>query len=234
MNYLSSKCKKLKGLIFILLLNLKRIFRKITSKSFYYVIGDSHTLNFLHEAFIIKHIGPATAYKLGFEKSTTNSKEKVINILNKIYKNKPINVIFVFGELDARIHIYKVSKEKNIDVDTLINRTVESYINFVNLVKGKFPLIIIYIFNVLPQGEERNIYKFSYYASINERRKIAEKMNNLLKKYTKLNNIKFIDIYNKLIDQNGRRRKDYIFDDVHFNRKIMSYILDYITKLNEN
>lgn len=234
MNYLSSKYKYFKGLVFILLLNSKRIFRKIAGKSLYYVIGDSHTLNFLHEAFIIKHIGPATAYKLSFEKSSTNSKKKVINIVNKIYKKKHINVIFVFGELDARIHIYKISMEKNIDIDILINRTVESYMNFINLIKKKFPLITIYIFNVLPQGEEGNIYKFPYYASINKRREIAEKMNKLLEKYTKRNNIKFINIYNKLIEKNGRRKKEYVFDDVHFNRKIMSYVLDCINKDNKN
>ena len=96
---------------------------------------------------------------MNFDKSTTNSKQKVIGILNCIYKNKPINVIFVFGELDARIHIYKTFKEKKISVDFLIQKTVESYTNFISFVKREYPLINVYIFNVLPQGEQGNIYK---------------------------------------------------------------------------
>lgn len=233
MNDSSNKYKNFKDRIFIFLLNLKRIFRKINGKSFYYVIGDSHTLNFTHEAFIIKHIGPATAYRLNFEKSTTNSKKIIINILNSIYKHKPINVIFVFGEIDARMHIHKVSKQKNIAVDVLINKTVESYINFINLVKEKFPLITVYIFNVLPQGEQGNVYNYPYYASLDKRKRITEKLNDSLKKYAKINNIKFIDIYNKLVDKNRMRKKKYAFDDVHFNKKIMPYVLDYINRLNQ-
>jgi len=97
--------KKTKGIIFFKTLEIKRFIRRVTNKPIFNVIGDSHTLCFQHEAFIIYHIGPATAYKLNFKKSTTKSKNKVLKILNKIYRNKPLNIIFVFGELDVRIHI---------------------------------------------------------------------------------------------------------------------------------
>lgn len=234
MNDFYIQYKKFKAIIFFSFLNLKQGLRKILNRDIYHVIGDSHSLNFIHDAFIIHHVGPATAYKLNFEKSTTNSRKKVINILNKIYKNKPISVIFVFGELDARIHIYKIYKEKNININILIKKTIESYMDFLNLIKKRFPLINIYIFNVLPQGEEENVYKFSYYASMDKRRDIAENMNRLLVEHTRLNNIKFIDIYSKLIDRNGKRKKEYIFDDVHFNRKIIPYVLNSINTLNKN
>lgn len=234
MKNLHSHYKKFKGIIFFSFLGLKQSLRKILHRNIYHVIGDSHSLNFIHDQFIIHHVGPATAYKLNFEESTTNSKKKVINILNKIYKKKPINVIFVFGELDARIHIYKISKEKNINIKTLIKKTIVSYMDFLNLIKKRFPLVNIYIFNVLPQGEERNVYKFSYYATFGKRKEIAENMNELLAKYAKLNNVKFIDIYSKLIDINGNRKKEYIFDDVHFNRKIIPYITNYINILDRS
>lgn len=233
-NLFIKKYKNFKGIVFIQLLHLKRFFRIVLGKGVYYVIGDSHTLNFLHEAFIINHIGPATAYKLNFEKSTTNSKKKVLNILENIYKYKPINVIFVFGELDSRIHIFKISKEKKIDVNTLIVKTVESYIEFLKFVKKEFPLINIYVFNILPPGEEENIYNFSYYADIDKRREIAIKMNKVLQNKVDSNNYRFINIYNRLINRKGERKKKYVFDDVHFNKKIIPYILESIITLNKN
>ncbi len=38
-----------------------------------------------------------------------------------------------------------------------------------------------------------------------------------------------MDIYDQLVDKNGERIKKFVFDDVHFNRKIMPFVL---TSLN--
>jgi lysophospholipase L1-like esterase len=80
------------------------------------------------------------------------------------------------------------------------------------------------VFNILPQGEQGNIYNVPYYASRDKRTAIAAKMNKMLKFYSEKEKYKFIDINNKLIDSTGRRKKEYIFDDVHFNRKIMKFV----------
>ncbi len=218
--------KKFKGYVFFKYLNIKKIMRGFMGRKFYHIIGDSHALNFLHEAFIIHHIGPATAFKLNSEKSTTKSREKAINILNKIYKEKPMNVIFVFGELDARIHINKIANQKHKDVDRVIGETVKSYMTFLNFVKGKYPLISIYVFNVLPQGEEKNIYNYPFYAEREKRSLIAKKMNDKLRDFSNKNHFKFVYIYDKLIDKNGERLRKFVFDDVHFNRKIMPYVIE--------
>jgi len=233
MNVLFKKYKEFKATVFFYQLNLKKIFRRINNQSFYHVIGDSHVLSFLHEAFTIHHIGSATAYKLSSEKSTTNSRKKIINLLNKIYKEKPFNLIFVFGEIDARIHINKTSKNRKTSISKVAEQTISSYMNFLKLIKEKYPLITIYIFNVLPQGEQENIYNVPFYASRKERSKIVETMNRMLKEYSKKNDFKFIYIYDKLIDKNGKRQMKYIFDDVHFNRKIIPYVLDSINKINK-
>lgn len=220
--------KRIKGFIFFSYIGFKRKLNIILGRPFFYVIGDSHTLCFQHEDFIIKHIGPATAYRLIFNKTTSKGKEKTIKFINKIYNNKPINIIFVFGELDVRIHINKISKQKKIPIDKIIKKTVKSYMNFLKFIKNKYPKINIYVFNVLPQGEQGNIYNYPFYASKKERSKIAVRVNRYLKKYSNLNNFKFIYIFDKLIDKYGNRKKEYVFDDVHFNRKIIPYILKQI------
>jgi hypothetical protein len=225
MNLFYKQYKKTKGIIFFSVLKIKRFLRKILGMDLYYVIGDSHSQNFIHDSFVINHIGPATAYKLSFEKSTTNSRRKIFEILDKIYKNKQIKVIFVFGEIDVRLHIYSVSKEKHLALNKVILNTVKSYMIFVDLVKKRYPLIRIYIFNILPQGEQENIYGFKHYADLKTRQEIVLEMNRLLKKESKAHRVNFIDIFHELINYNGERKKEYVFDEVHYNRKIMKYIL---------
>lgn len=218
--------KKYKGQIFFKILSFKRVLRSFLGKKIFYVIGDSHTLNFLHEAFIIYHIGPATAYKLNFANSTTRSREKVIKILDKIYKNKHINVIFVFGEIDVRIHINKIVHQRNKTLESVVIETVKSYMQFLNYIKEKYPKINIYVFNVLPQGEEENIYKYPFYASLKKRSVIAININKYLKDYSDKNKFKFVSVYDLLIDKYGKRKKEFIFDKVHYNKKIIPYIIN--------
>ncbi len=226
MNILFQRYKQVKGLVFFSYIYLVSRFRILTNNPIYHVIGDSHSTSFLDPAFVIHHIGPATAYKLSFEKSTTRSREKVLEILNKIYKQKKLNVIFVFGELDVRLQINKIANEKNLPISKVINSTVNSYLNFLKLVKDKYPLINIYVLNVLPQGEEKNIYNVHHYASRDMRSSIALETNKELKAYAKKENFKFIEIYDKLIDKSGQRKKEYVFDEVHYNRKITRFIID--------
>ena len=233
MNKLKYVYKWIKGVIFFNYIKVRARLRVFLGGKVYYVIGDSHTLCFQHEYFKINHIGPATAYKLGFKKSTTGSRGKVIKILNKLYKEKPINVIFVFGELDVRIHINKASNEKKLGVSEVIDETVSSYISFLEFVKNKYPLINIYVFNVLPQGEEENIYNYPFYASREKRKKIASEMNEKLKKIVKIKRFNFINVYDQLVDSKGRRIKKFVFDDVHFNRKIMPFVVKVLKNLEE-
>lgn len=223
--------KQIKNFLFINQLNVKRIIRILMHEKIYYVIGDSHSTNFLHEAFIIKHIGPATAYRLKFINSLTQSNKKIFNILDSIYRNKQINVLFIFGEIDARIHVYNFSMEKKVSLHKAIDNTLKSYVTFLNSIKKKYPLINIYVFNILPTGEQKNIYKARYYANRIIRSKITEEINMKLEELSRKNGFKFLNIYNYLIKKNGKRKKEYIFDEAHYNRKTLPLILNELSKL---
>lgn len=132
--------KEIIRLIKFKLLFLPRLFRILKQKPIYNVIGDSHSLTFSNTAFIVHHIGPATAYKLNFQNSTTQSRRKVFSLLKKIYKGKRLNVMFVFGEMDARIHINKISKEKKYTVKHS-NKEYRQFIYiFLKICKRKFSI----------------------------------------------------------------------------------------------
>ena len=185
-------------------------------KQIYYVIGDSHTLSFQSDIFKIFHIGPATAFKLNSINSTTKSRNKVIYILDNIYKNKKINVIFVFGFVDANLHVNKNIHKNNISKKEAVIQTAVEYFKFLNYIKLRYPLINIYVMNVFPSGEEENIYKVQFYGTRNQRMSIVKQMNRIFKEYSGKNNFNYIDIFNSLIDKDGARIKEYVFDRLSF------------------
>ena len=122
--------KKTKHLLFLISISLKRQYRKIFNKPLIYVFGDSHTMNLHHELFITTHVGPATAYKLFSDTSTTQAKKKINTMLDKLSKNRKYYFLFVFGEIDCRIHINKVSRSTQKPLNSVINDTVTSYISY--------------------------------------------------------------------------------------------------------
>lgn len=128
--------KKIKHYVFFSSLSLKRIIRKFKGEPIIHVIGDSHSLLFQHDLFIIHHIGPATAFKLSSNISTTDSKKKSWHILQSLSKNNRNIVLLVFGEIDCRIHIYNASIKQNIPLEVAVQNTISAYSIFLKELIG--------------------------------------------------------------------------------------------------
>ncbi len=214
-----------KNVITLTLLLIRKKIRRLQSKPVIYCIGDSHSLLFQHPLFDIKYIGPATAYRLGALSSSNSSSKKVEEILKNLPPRKQNIILLVFGEIDARIHIYKATKEKGITLNEAILETVSSYINYVHRLQVKYPETIFMILNVLPQGEQGNFYGYKYYADRDTRVAITKDLNTTLKSISQKNGIDFIEAYDELIDVNSQRKKEFIFDEIHFSNKIVPYVI---------
>lgn len=225
---LSSVLKKIKHIGFNSYIKVKRIIRNVKKQPTIHVIGDSHSLAFQHESFIIHHIGPATSYKLNSSTSTTKSKEKIYKIIQEISRDKNATILFIFGEIDCRIHINKASKKFGISLEKSIENTVKEYEKFLQQMKKDFPKNTILVLNVLPAGEEKNIYKVKYYPSRKLHMQIVRKFNNSLDKFCKKEKIFFINVFDQLLDENDKRVKAYTFDAIHYNKKILPFIVNEI------
>jgi hypothetical protein len=222
---ISTIIRRSKNGIAYLKIQIKQKIRILQNQEIIHVFGDSHSLLFQHELFKIHYIGPATAYNLGSEKSSNNSWEKMCNELKTIPNHKSQRIVLVFGEIDARIHIYKIHKEKNIEIDSVIENTVEQYIECINKLRSMFPEFIFIVFNILPPGEQGNYYNYRFYADRDTRLKITRKLNEKLHEIAKKNNIQFVTLFDSLIDIHGNRIKELIFDDIHYSNKIVKYVI---------
>lgn len=181
------------------------------------VIGDSHALMFEDvEGFGARSLRGRTAYRLH------RHHDKVIRALAGAEKQK---VLFVFGEVDCRIHIYYKFMQQGDSVAMLVQRTCRAYTEYIQELRGNWN---IYALNVLPTGEQRNYYKYPFYASVARRRDITLEMNKSLRFFCKLRKIPFVDIYSRLVDEDGYRRREYVKNSVHFTRPVVEFIREVI------
>lgn len=217
--------KKGKHILFFTYLHVKRKYRTLRGKPIIHVIGDSHSLLFQHEIFQIHHVGPATAFKLSSHESTTQSAQKIESLLNKLSTRSKSYLLFVFGEIDCRIHINKASKKENISLEQAISNTVDTYGKFLLEIQEKFPQSVIMVLNVLPAGEEKNIYNVKHYPSRDLHLTIVKNFNKQLENFCKSTKIIFIHVFDELIDKKEKRIKEYIFDPVHYNKRIVPFVI---------
>lgn len=220
--------------------NIKFIFHILNSKynsllqfispsnDYIYVLGDSHAYSFTHPKFKIYCLGPVTAFNLNNNNSSTKGKLKLLKTLKKIPKNNL--VILVFGEIDCRLHIYNnyLKNNKKITLNKLIQNTIDNYEKVLKKVQNTHKNLAV--FNVVPAGEQPNIYNYPFYGTREQRQNIAKKFNSKLKKICKKNHIIFIDIFNQLSTPKGNRLEYLKLDRIHYSAKISNIIFNFLNK----
>ena len=191
-----------------------------------HVIGDSHAESFKGQREVRVHvIGRATAYNLIKDNSTTNSKQKTLNVMSKIPKGD--TVAFVLGEIDCRVHIYQkyLVKDKIISLETLIDNTINRYISFLTQFKEHRIVAV----TIPPAGYEGNEFKYPFYGSPEIRAYINQTYNEKLIEACKKEKLSYVDIYDKIVLPNGLANTRYLRDKIHLNHSAIRLI---ITELN--
>lgn len=202
---------------------------QMTSKDpIVHVIGDSHTKSFEYQdKFICHHVGQATAHNLYKPNNSSNSRE----ILSSIVKGLPRQdiILLVFGEIDARIHIYNQHKKTGRHIPDLIWGTVANYSHvFKGLRNIGYKVAIL---GIPPAGSQDNIYKYPYYGSPKERSEISNNLNQALRTFCKANDILYIDVHSLTKDDKGMIKKEWARDETHLNSGIVPYVRE---KLREH
>ena len=141
------------------------------------------------------------------------------------------HLIFVFGEVDVRIHIKYKHRQTGRPVSELIRRTADRYTAYVAALRERG--YAIHVFNVVPTGDfstpEARRWKrtlsYPFLASRAERTRYTEAMNRELARYCGQRSIPFIDIYRHLVDGSGLRRQDLVYDFSHLNNRTADLVL---------
>jgi len=201
-------------------------------------LGDSHSSVFSGKEKIIPRwpakeytllskfkpirIGPATAYNL-------KSKVPLLNeILNKTFYLKKDFVLFCFGEVDIRAHLIKQSILQEKKVDEIVLECVTKYINAIKLVSPKRKIQKA-VFAPIASWSDEKPYDGPSYGSNLERNRITRIFNNTLEKMCNQNNIKFVSIFEDMLNKDGTTDSNFLDDwgsGIHLNQSAMPIIID--------
>lgn len=206
------------------------LYARALGKPLIHVIGDSHVTPFRGSIpFLAHHLGAATAYNLANKNSTTKSNEKLFQIVGKLGRKDM--VMLLFGEIDCRIHIYYQHKKSDgkHSIDDLIDRTIYNYGEIMAQLKQRS--VNFFIHCVSPATEVGNEYKYPFYGTPEVRSRINRAFNEKLRAFCAENGYRFIDIYDKVADENGLMLKEYAGDDIHLNRKAVKLARAELRKL---
>lgn len=199
------------------------LYARALGKPLIHVIGDSHVIPFRGSMpFLAHHLGAATAYNLTKENSATKSNEKLFKIIGKLGRKD--RVMLLFGEIDCRIHIYYQHKKSNskLSIEELIDRTISNYGEV--MAQLKQCSVNFCVHSISPATEVGNEYKYPFYGTPEIRSRINRMFNEKLKSFCDKNGYIFIDIYDKVTDKDGLMLKEYAGDEIHLNKKAVSWV----------
>ena len=188
------------------------------------LIGDSHILalqNYNNNNNNLYEFSAASIRGLLNNNSKSHAGNYILNLVNN---NNYENLFIMFGKVDLEwVYPYKC-KNAEIDITDFINDTIDKYIEFIKKISSKFKIIYIMGLHLpsLPHDEmincinsytaisdvslktniEINFDPIKQIGSLKKRTKQIILFNKLLKnKINNINNYKYIDITDELLDK---------------------------------
>ena len=196
-----------------------------------HVFGDSHSGSFRGcNGYTVHTIGRCTAHNLICPSSSTQGKAKIEAILKTLPEDS--KTLFVFGEIDCRIHIYNkhMVDGAKYPLSHYIHRTIQRYGRFLQYIKINYPTHIA-VMAVPPANYEDNEFHYPYYAPPKEQIYIYRTFNETLKQKCVNLSLSFIDVNSHVILSNGFMDRRYMRDDVHLSHRAIPLITAELQRL---
>ena len=193
-----------------------------------HTIGDSHCYSGWSNIITPHHLGPVLCYTFGKDRC---------DLRNPAYSIRDGDtVIFCFGEIDCRCHVYKHINETTT-YEQVIDAIVENYVEAikVTIATSQLKLKRVGVYNVVPPVQRHNTHEdpgYPYLGSDDERKAYVLYFNQLLRAKCAENNFVMFDVYDNYADNNGFLRKELSDGQVHIRDGI--YIRDFMRNLSRD
>lgn len=162
-----------------------------------YVIGDTQCRAFWAPHFECRYVGPRTAHQLHRHDYLVKAELDTIPLGSKM--------LFTFGELDCRIHIFDQYRVFYTPIGRAIKNTVNKYLDYISSLN----ILDCNILSVIPAAEDEGVYDVPFFGTVQERVIITTVFNSVLKIECRHRGFKFIDVFDQLIDKQGQRKAEF-------------------------
>ncbi len=198
---------------------------KIFNRAIVHVIGDSNAMPFVFKnPFMVHHISQATAHNLSKDASATRSKKYLNSFLSRINKKRDV-VILVFGEIDARVHIYYQYGKRGgkVSIEELVAVTVERYGETVKRLQRDGFAVCVH--GIPPAARKNFVSDLPFLGTPEQRSQISRILSIQLNKLCERIGVPYIDVQSVAADEGGFIAKEYLADEVHLNGNIVPFVM---------
>lgn len=175
-------------------------------------------------------IGPALAYNLCDNHTTTKGWERLMGLLEVIPKGSFI--LFCFGEIDCRAHILLQAKKLSRPIEEVVFNVVKRYFSIINEIQSKgYHPIVWGVAPSAPSDVNSKIVvppQFLFHGSRSERNHVTRKFNEQCCKMAKEGGVFFINLFDSLINPDQTPKREYFVDEIHLSQKAMPMAIDEI------
>ena len=164
----------------------------------------------LHLNTTVIHCGAGTMFSIGDPESRTNHFQTINSALKTINPQNSL-LIFEFGEVDIRNHIFKIAKRKSQSIQSIADASISRYIDFIKSLKSKGYHIMV----SAPHcggGEHPSI------TSAVERNDLCAYINDALNLECLAHNFHFFTLFDKVVNQKTLKEITGLYYDHHHLR----------------
>ncbi len=167
--------------------------------------------------FVPFHVGPALAYNLNRYGTTVRAREKTEYLLDR-WIPESAGVLFAFGEIDIRVHVLKQAEMQKRTVGSVLEQVIDHYMEFLLSVKNDRE---IFVWGpVASQGDLARIDpSYPRYGNMVERNRATELFNRIMAEKCYEKGIRFVSVFQDLIDDSYATKTEYYMDNVHIGSK---------------
>lgn len=175
------------------------------------VIGDSHVKAFEGIPYCcIGHLGPRTMHRVG--RDGFDLKE----LLHLGIRDRSI-VVYVFGEIDVRCHIGRQRDEHQRDEEEVLHTLARRYLSAIVQNRSHFHDLTQIVYNIVPPTDNTPNPDYPLYGSVEQRARIAKRLNEILFSLCSEFGVLFLSIYDYYCDRNGVLRLDLSDGTIHIH-----------------
>lgn len=172
-------------------------------------------------------LGAVIAYNLCKCNTTFKGQEKLFHLLN-YHIPRHSKILLCFGWIDCAVHINKQAIIQNKSTQEITREIVDRYISVIKEIKRKGFQVMVW--NVNPSALEESNPNFPHYGTCIERNNLTKYFNKYLKQKLIKENVLFLEIFDKLITEEGMTKGEYLIDPGHLSQKAMPFCFDELRK----